>query len=373
MNSIKDIAQRMVEVRHHLHRNPELSFQEVNTCAYIADYLRCNGVEYSIVADTGILAVVYGQKKGDDTLIRADIDALPITENSSCDFASTNGAMHACGHDIHTSVLLGLLIWLYANGDKFSGRVVGLFQPGEEESPGGASLVLASGVLDKFSITRAFALHCAHDIPVGEFGARAGQYMASTSEMRILVKGSGGHAALPDGMVNPILVASQFIQSLKELENRYFNVIIAIGRVIAEGSTNVIPQTVSMAGTVRAMTLEVKAELKREIIKIARLCGDIDISFSEGYPPIINDLELSRKSIELLKEKYKVRELGLRMTADDFGFFAERYPSFYYRIGVKGSWETLFAPHTPQFMAADESICYGIESMAELVVGEVLK
>lgn len=355
-------------MRHHLHRHPELSFREVATCATIVDCLKNNAIECSVVAQTGVLAVVEGAKKGDDTLIRADIDALPIVENSGCEFASINGSMHACGHDIHTSILLGLLIWLSENRDKFAGRVVGLFEPGEEESPGGASLVLAEGVLSPFNIARAFALHTAHDIPVGEFGVRRGEYMASTSEMRIVVKGSGGHAALPVGMVNPILIASQLILSLKELEQQYENVIIAVGRVIADGSTNVIPESVSMAGTVRAMTSNGKAELKEKITALAKHLGDVEVTFTDGYPPVVNDAALSDWAIAVLKNKFEVRELGLRMTADDFGFFAERYPSFYYRLGVNGGWNGLFAPHTPQFMAADESIYYGIQSMAELII-----
>lgn len=361
----------MVHVRHHLHRNPELSFKEVNTSAYLAEQLSFHGISYQKVAKTGILAIVEGKKGDNDTLIRADIDALPIHENSGCDFSSQNEAMHACGHDIHSSVLLGLLIYLSENRDQFTGRVIGLFEPGEEESPGGASMVISEGALSQFNITSAYALHTAHDIEVGKFGVRRGEYMASTSEMRFVVHGSGGHAALPAGMTNPILTASQLILSLKELEQQHKDVIIAIGRVIAEGSTNVIPTTVQMAGTVRAMSSAGKTALKEKIRNTAQAIGDIEVAFTDGYPPIYNNPIVADRAIARLKNKFgreKIIELGLRMTADDFGFFSELYPSFYYRLGVKGDWEGNFAPHTPQFRADDGAIFYGIEAMVELII-----
>ncbi|MEG0565598.1 MAG: M20 family metallopeptidase [Hungatella sp.] len=369
-NKLEEIAEKMVLVRHHLHRNPELSFREYGTCDFLTKILDSYKISYTIVAQTGILAVVEGAGKGDDVLVRADIDALPIREESGCEYSSSCDAMHACGHDIHTSVLLGLLIYLVQNRELFSGRLVGLFQPGEEESPGGASLVLAEGVLDNFNIKAAYALHTAHDMEVGKFGVRRGEYMASTSEMRIMVHGTGGHAALPKGMINPILIASKLILALKEVEQSHSDVIIAVGRVIAEGSTNVIPTSVSMSGTVRAMNLTGKAELKDKIRALAKELGDIEVSFTDGYPPIYNNRKLAEKSIAILKKEFgdeNIIELGLRMTADDFGFFSELYPSFYYRLGVKGDWDESFAPHTPKFKADDKAIYYGIKSLIELI------
>lgn len=374
-SNIEELASQMVEVRHHLHRNPELSFKEYETCAYISRILDSYGISYIKVAGTGILAVIEGNSEGSDTLVRADIDALPIHEESGCEYSSVNSAMHACGHDIHTSVLLGLLIHLVKNKDIFSGRVLGFFEPGEEQSPGGASLLLAEGVLERYNIKAAYALHTAHDIEVGRFGVRKGEYMASTSEMHIKVHGSGGHAALPAGMTNPILIGSQFILSLKELEKIYNNVIIAVGRVHAEGSTNIIPTEVTMAGTVRAMTSVGKAELKNKIIELAQSLGDIEVTFSDGYPPIYNNEVLADRAIAILREKFgneNIVELGLRMTADDFGFFSELYPSFYYRLGVKGYWQDAYAPHTPKFRADDRSIYFGIKSLLALIMKESL-
>lgn len=370
-SNLKEIAEKMVAVRHHLHRTPELSFREFQTYAYLTEQLSHYNIFFEKVANTGILAVVEGIKGDQDTLIRADIDALPILENSGCDYSSQNDAMHACGHDVHTSVLLGVLIYLSENRDQFTGRVIGLFEPGEEESPGGASMVIAEGILDQFNITTAYALHTAHDMEVGKFGVRKGEYMASTSEMRLVVHGSGGHAALPTGMINPILLASQLILSLKELEQRHKDVIIAIGRVMAEGSTNIIPTTVNMAGTLRVMSIEGKAELKERIKEVAQSIGNVNVTFTDGYPPIYNNPALAERAIARLKNKFgdkNIIELGLRMTADDFGFFSERYPSFYYRLGVKGDWEANFAPHTPQFRADDKAIFYGIEAMTELII-----
>lgn len=371
-NNIEHISQQMVAVRHHLHQHPELSFQEYATCAYIEEILHKNNIYCQRVATTGLIVVVSSENEcGGDILIRADIDALPIMEATGYDYSSVNEAMHACGHDIHTSVLIGVLIYLSQNRDKFSGRVVAVFEPGEEQSPGGASMIIKEGVLDSFNIVKAFALHTAHDISVGRFGARRGEYMASTSEMHITVKGIGGHAALPKGIINPILISSQLILALKALEDKYENVIIAIGRVHADGATNVIPSEVTLSGTVRAMTMQRKIEIQNYINLISKsLDGNIKLTFTDGYPPVYNDEQLYDESIALLSEKFgreAIDDLGLRMTADDFGFFAQSYPSFYYRLGVKGSWDGLYSPHTPQFRADDAAICYGIESLITLL------
>lgn len=388
MNQIKEIAQKMIEIRHHLHANPELSFKEYATSAYITSILSRHNIYYEKVAQTGVLAVIEGTGQKDnnkDILIRADIDALPITEETTLEYRSVNGAMHACGHDIHTSILLGVLIYLSTNKDSFSGKVIGLFQPGEEESPGGASMIIKEKVLDKFNIKTALALHTAHDMPVGNFGVREGIYMASTSEMRINIEGSGGHAALPINMTNPILSAAQLITELKKLEHEYSEdaqpVIIAVGRVIADGSTNIIPSLVSLEGTIRAMSLRAKADIKSRINTIAKNIAfnsetKINVTFTDGYPPVRNDLGLAIKARDILIETYgsdHIKELAIRMTADDFGFFSELYPSFYYRLGVMKNGDECHSPHTSKFTADDSSIYFGIDSMVKLIIDLPIK
>lgn len=382
MLDLKDILDKAIDARHYLHANPELSFKEFGTCLYISNILKDNNISYEIVADSGILVTIQGVKDdvdSCDTLIRADIDALPIVENSGYSHSSKNGAMHACGHDIHTSVLLGTLLYFSKNNHIFSGKIIGLFQPGEEESPGGASIVISSGVLNRFNIKRAFALHIAHDMPVGSFGLRKGLYMASTSEMRFTLKGSGGHAALPKNMTNPLLAMAQLIVKLKELEKNLNRdespIIIAVGKVIANGSTNVIPSEVLMEGTIRAMSLDTKNIIKKEIKELASYLSldsgvVIDVDFSDGYPPIFNNELLSERAKKILIESYgcdKVMNLDMRMTADDFGFISNLFPSFYYRLGVLKDGEISYPPHTAKFNADDNSIYYGIESMIKIV------
>ncbi len=371
-SSIDRIVAEMVAVRHHLHRNPELSFVEWESSAYIKSILEREGISFECVAETGVLAVVEGAEEGSDRLIRADIDALPICEDTGLEYASTNGAMHACGHDIHTAVLLGTLIWLSSNRDKFSGRVIGLFQPGEECSPGGASIVLASGALNSFDIKEAYALHTAHDMPVGCFGARSGEYMASTSEMRITVKGDGGHAALTNGDSSSITLTAEIIMALREIEKRYSDSVVAIGRVEANGTTNVIPLTVSLEGTVRAMSVKKREDIINDIYKcVEAISPDANISFTHGYPPIINNPELSDKSIAKLKNKFgeeSVIPLAIRMTSDDFGLISEIYPSFYFRLGVKEGDGVAPMPHTAKFVASDGAIVWGVLALSELIV-----
>lgn len=360
------LISHIIELRHKLHAHPELSFQEHATCALLCGELDSRGIKHQVVANTGVLAICEGAKAGGDILLRADIDALPIVESNALPYCSTNGAMHACGHDIHTAVLLGTLFYLSEHPECFAGRVIGLFQPGEEESPGGASIVLGEGVLDKFNIKKAYALHTAHDMPVGYFGARSGEYMASTSEIHLTVRGEGSHAALPAEGHNAIVDSAKIILALNELKQKYKNVIISIGHITAKGATNIVPSEVTLAGTLRALTSSLKEELKQEIKNLAeQLNPQCIISFTDGYPPVYNNEELATESITTLKNTFgddKVVSLGLRMTADDFGFIAERYPSFYFRLGVQGDWKHNAAPHTPHFLADDKAILYGIEA-----------
>ncbi len=363
--------QNMIDVRHYLHQNPELSFKEFNTCKFLKQELGKYGISYQEVAETGIVAVVEGALDGYDRVIRADIDALPIVECNNLDYASTNGAMHACGHDIHTTVLLGTLVWLSQNREQLKGRIIGVFQPGEEVAPGGASLILDSGVLDGYDIKAAYALHTAHDMPVGEFGVKIGEYMASTAEMRVEVCGVGGHAALIPDDDNTITDVAQIILKISEISSKYSNSILKFGNIITNSTTNIVPINVIMEGTVRAMAVSKRKEIEREIIEVVKsIAPSSKISFSSGYPPIYNNEDLATKCLTVLSDNFgegSVKPLNIRMTADDFGFFSERYPSFYYRLGVSEGVLKDSNPHTPYYIASDNSIEYGIKSMILLI------
>ncbi len=377
--TFQELINRAIEVQHHLHANPELSFEEWATCSFIENELKSYGITSQRVANTGLIAVIEGQRLNSDKqdiLLRADIDALPIIEESGLSYSSTNGAMHACGHDIHTAVLLGVIVWLHNNRNLFSGRVIALFQPGEECSPGGASLVLASGVLNQFNIKAAYALHTAHDMAVGSFGIREGEYMASTTELRIEIVGRGGHAALTPANDNTISDIANIIAAVRELSEESTTSLVAIGHIEAMGSTNIIPEKGAIKGTLRAMSIEQREILKNRVIEVVKRLSPLSrVTFTDGYPPIYNDLALTSRVISIFSKKFgsdKIYILPIRMTSDDFSNFSMLYPSVYYRLGVMPDGNNEVAlPHTSRFYADSKAIEFGISSLLELVAGNV--
>jgi amidohydrolase len=255
------LTEKVIGHRRHLHQNPELSFQEYNTAKYVASSLEAMGIEPEIgVADTGVVAVIKGLKEGNDGVIalRADMDALPIYEANDVSYKSqVDGVMHACGHDAHTASLLGVADILYGMRDHFSGTVKLIFQPGEEKSPGGASLMIKAGVLENPKPSHIIGQHVMPLIPAGKVGFREGMYMASTDEIYIKVKGKGGHAAMPEQNVDPILIASHLVVAMQQLVSRWSSPktpsVLSIGKMIANGANNVIPNEVTLEGTFRTM------------------------------------------------------------------------------------------------------------------------
>ncbi|MBO5903191.1 MAG: amidohydrolase [Tidjanibacter sp.] len=337
-----------------LHRNPELSFAEWKSAERIATFLREEGIEVRSVAGTGLLAVVRGElpdvgEKPRAVVLRAELDALPVTECATAEIRSEReGVMHACGHDLHSTALVGALLLLNRRRSDFSGVVFGLFQPGEECNPGGASMVLAENPFEGCNVVAALAEHSEPALPTGCFGFRAGRYMASSDELRFTVRGKGGHAALRDGMIDPVPAAAKLIGMLHEIPSmapdKSVPTILSIGKVEAAGATNVVPDEVYMEGTMRAFSEEWRREIKMLIRKAAAEIEEqtgtkIEVNISDGYPCVDNDKALTDRvkavCIGLFGEEQTV-SLGLRPTADDFGFIAGCYQAVYYRLGVGG-------------------------------------
>ncbi len=362
-----------VEFRRHLHAHPELSFREHATAAFIAEQLAELGIEHTPVAGTGVLARIPGRKTaaGDRraVVLRADIDALPITEQTDLAWSSCNrGVMHACGHDMHAAVLYGVLQRLAAEAD-FAGTLFGLFQPGEECNPGGASLVLAEKPFEGYDIRAVIGEHVEPQLEVGTLGFRAGKYMAASDELRFRIHGTGGHGALRSQLKDPVAAGAELLTRLIALNAE--ECVLSIGRVEAAGATNVVPDDVRMEGTLRTFD-----EREREIIhrRIANIAADIDkrhgtsteVEIGRGYPCVVNDEILVKRATALAKQTgLKVEMLPLRTTAEDFGFYCRVYPSLFYRLGVgPGAGRT----HTSRFIPREEAIDTGIDFMSRLAL-----
>ncbi len=359
-----------IEFRRHLHRYPELSYQEHATQRYIMAALQAAGIECRPIAETGVLAKLEG--RGELTgcvVLRADIDALPIEEANELEYRSENaGVMHACGHDIHAAVLYGVLLELNESRD-FEGTIFGLFQPGEELNPGGASLVLAEEPFEGYDVKAVVGQHVEAQLLVGTLGFRPGKYMASSDEIRFNIYGVGGHGAMRHRVKDPVQAASDYLLRLLELNS--MELVLSIGKVVADGATNVIPAKVYLEGTMRTFDEAVRAATKERIATIAREVEQrwsgitIEVMISHGYPCVTNDKRLTELAIEESCKNYETIPLSLRTTSEDFGFYTTRYPSLFYRLGASTE-QGVGAPHTATFCPSEGAITVGIEFMTRM-------
>ena len=357
-----------IEFRRELHRHPELSFEEVQTAQYIEKCLTEAGISHSRIAETGVLAKIEG--KGDLSraiVLRADIDALPIKEQSGLEYASENeGVMHACGHDIHAAVLYGVLLRLAEKRD-FEGTIFGLFQPGEECNPGGASKVLQEEPFADYNIVAVVGEHTDSGLEVGELGFCKGEFMAANDELRFWVRGKGGHAAMRDKLNDTVVAAANLVTMLNAVNDE--NTVLSIGKVIADGATNVIPDEVYMEGTFRCFSEEHRRTVW-QIIEAAAQSVDAkfgtstEVDINHGYPAVVSNDELVDKAVALATENgVSVKMLPKRYTAEDFGHYCVRYPSLFYRLGVGSD---AGRSHTSTFAPNEEAIEVGIDFMEKL-------
>lgn len=363
-------------IRHHIHSNPELSFEEYNTSAFIASKLTEWGIKHQTgVAGTGIVALLEGKNPGKRCIaLRADMDALPIQEANDTSYRSKNdGVMHACGHDVHSSCLLGAARILHELRDEWEGTIKLLFQPGEEKHPGGASLMIADGVLENPKPQSIFALHVYPHLPCGTAGFRAGQYMASADEIYITIEGKGGHAALPHQTIDPIAVSAQVITALQQVISRKANPLIpsvlTFGKIAGGFATNVIPEKVEILGTFRTMDEKWRYEAHKWIKDITeQVCASYGakatVEIPQGYPSLYNDPALTMHAEGWARQYIggeNVHTLDLRMAAEDFSFYTLQVPGCFFRIGTNRNNETFTAPvHNAKFDIDEEALKTGV-------------
>ena len=382
----KQYAQEFIEIRRHIHAHPELSFQEVETAAFVRKKLDSWGIEYTAqVGGEGVVAIVKGNNPSSRSVaLRGDMDALPIEEKTGVEYQSKNiGIMHACGHDVHTTCLLGAAKILNELKDHWNGTLTLVFQPAEEKLPGGASIMLKDGLFSKEKPEKILAQHVFPELPVGKVGITPGAYMASSDELYITVKGKGGHGAKPDHTVDPVLIASHLIIALQQVVSRWSNPItpsvLTIGKVIANGATNVIPSEVTMEGTFRTFDENWRSDAHQRMIALAKglvegMGGTVEFRVERGYPVVYNDPEVtavSRKIAEDYLGKDNVVTLERRATAEDFAYFSQVVPGCFYRLGTASeNGDNRFSVHHPQFNIDEKAIELGMGMMAYMAIVE---
>ena len=387
INKIKSLAKELkndiIGVRRHLHQFPCLSFEEYETAQFIHALLDSWNIEHEFLTETGIVATIKGRNPEKKTIaLRADIDALPIQEKNECSYKSTfDGVMHACGHDAHAAMLLGAANVLNHLKDDFEGTIKLIFQPGEEKLPGGASVMIENGVLKDVDLI--IAQHVYPDLPCGEVGFHAGEFMASCDEINITIKGRGGHAAKIKERDNTTMAAAKLLCAVSELssefnkEQRKNPIIIAFGSFIADGTYNVIPNEVTLKGTMRTFDENDRKSIKN---KIKEICAEVASSFNveadlfieEGYPVLINDVSLTNllknKAVDFMGEE-KVKDIPQLMTAEDFAWYSHQTKACMYRIGTSNGEKGIVSKqHTPTFDIDEDALETGMGLMAWLAI-----
>ncbi len=375
-------APDIIANRRHLHANPELSFEEDNTSAFVFSKLK----EYSLdpqmgIGGNGVVALIKGSNPDRKVIaLRADMDALPIVEQNDLPYKSLNeGVMHACGHDVHTSSLLGAARILHDIKDSFEGTVKLIFQPGEEKIPGGASLMIKDGVLENPAPDSILGQHVMAQLPAGKVGFKPGMYMASADEIYIKVIGKGGHGAMPDDNIDPVLIASHIIVALQQIVSRHANpktpTVLSFGKVVANGATNIIPDEVHVEGTFRTLDEDWRYDAHKKMKDIAEslargMGAEIEFTVLNGYPFLKNETRLTGRSkdfaIEYMGEE-NVVDLDIWMAAEDFAYFSQKVDSCFYRLGTRNEEKGIISNvHTPTFNVDESALEIGAGLMAWL-------
>ncbi len=382
----KDYFTETVEVRRHLHRHPELSFEEFNTSAFVKKKLEQLGIPYQEIAGTGVVGMIKGDKTSDRVIaLRADMDALPITEVEGRSYGSENiGVMHACGHDVHTSSLLGVARILQHVKSEFGGTIKLIFQPGEEKLPGGASLMIKEGVLKNPEPEAVLGQHVMPFIEVGKVGFRPGQYMASSDELYMTVKGKGGHGAQPHNNIDPIAITAQIITALQQIVSRSADpripTVLSWGKIVGNGATNVIPDEVYLEGTFRTFNEKWRAEahekMKRMAVGIAESMGaTCDFEVRRGYPALVNEPRLTERARSYAEDylgKENVLELELWPAAEDFAYYSQEANACFYRLGTRNEAKGITsAVHTPTFDIDEDALQLSIGLMSYITLRQL--
>ena len=389
-DEIKEAAQRVfnevIANRRHLHAHPELSFCEYETSGFIKQKLGQMGISWMAMADTGIVAVIQGEIASQRVIaLRADIDALPIAEANEVTYASQNkGIMHACGHDAHTSSLLGAAQILQSLKSKFAGTIKLIFQPAEEKLPGGASIMIKEGVLENPVPEAIIGQHVMPALECGKIGIREGRFMASMDEIFVKVRGKGGHGAQPHQNIDPVLITSHIIVALQQVVSRMADpmlpTVLSFGKVIANGAINVIPDEVYIEGTFRTLDEKWRDEAHVKIKTMAEtiaksMGGSCEFNIVRGYPPLVNEKRLTehvRSFAEDYLGKENVLDLDVWMAAEDFAYYSQAANSCFYLLGVgnkeKGITSSL---HTPTFNIDENALALSTGLMAYIALKQL--
>lgn len=374
--------EEFLNIRRHLHMYPELSYEEKNTSAYVLEHLDKQGIKYTKgYCKYGIVAEIKGKKKGGLVYLRGDMDALPITEKNKVSYKSKNsGIMHACGHDVHTTGVLGAAIILNKLKADLKGTVRIIFQPGEEQLPGGASIMIKEGAIKSAGKAKIFGQHVHPSLEVGKVGFHPGEYMASADELYIEIKGKGGHAALPKNFIDPIMVSAEVLSALHKLVGRYSDplvpTVLSFGKIWSDGgATNIIPDKVHFVGTFRTMNEDNRThmhQLIHQVTKnIAKAYGakaKVDIKY--GYPTLYNNEELTHSAMDSARSYMGAKNVILldkRMTAEDFSYYSRMMPACFYRLGTGNKKKGITSPvHTPTFDIDENALATAVGLMAYL-------
>ncbi len=388
---IKSLAQaykqEVIDLRRHLHSHPELSFKEFQTAAFVAEKLKAIGItEIESKATTGWSALIKGKNPEKKVVaLRADMDALPISEANEVPYKSQNpGVMHACGHDAHTASLLGAAKILHEVRDQFEGTIKLIFQPGEEIIPGGASLMIKDKVLENPRPQYILGQHVMPMIPAGKVGFRSGLYMASADELYLTIKGKGGHGAMPETFIDPVLISAHLLVALQQIVSRVANPkipsVLSFGRVEALGATNIIPNEVKIQGTFRTLDEAWRAKAHEKMRQIAEgivegMGGQLDFEIRKGYPFLKNNPELTARSVAAAQTYLgaeNVLDLDIWMAAEDFAYFSQEIDGCFYRLGTRNEARGITSGvHTSTFDIEEEALEIGAGLMAWLAVSEL--
>ena len=386
-NRIQELAAGVLEStiqnRRHLHAHPELSFQEHKTVAFVATKLDELGIAYKPMANTGLVALITGDKPSDHVVaLRADMDALPIQEANEVAYKSTHaGVMHACGHDAHTASLLGTAAILQQLKAEFGGTIKLIFQPAEELLPGGANQMIKEGVLENPKPQAVLGQHVMPFIETGKVGFRSGKYMASTDELYVTVNGKGGHAAQPQQNIDPVMITAQILVSLQQIVSRTANPntpsVLSFGKVQANGATNVIPNEVKLEGTFRTMDEAWRAEAHTRMKKMAEgiaesMGGTCEFEIKKGYPFLVNEEKLTAQAKQYAQEylgKENVLDLDIWMAAEDFAYYSQVTDACFYRLGTRNEAKGITSSvHTPTFDIDENAFAISTGLMAYIAL-----
>lgn len=374
------LFEKVKNYREYMHQHPELSYMEVETMRFVSEKLAELGIPFvNGVGGTGVVALIQADKHAGLSCValRADLDALPITEENDVPYKSiVPGVMHGCGHDVHTAILLGAAEILYEIKEELPMPVKLIFQPGEEKNPGGATYMIRDKVLENPRVDKMYALHVFPDLPVGELGFHAGRYMASCDEIYITINGKGGHGATPHQCVDPIIIGANILLQLQQLVSRKCDpkipCVLSFGHFEALGATNVIPSKAHLKGTFRTMDETWREQalvlIEQQVRDIAMAHGaTVEIEISKGYPCVENDVALTNDlalKAKALIGNDKVHDLPIRLTSEDFAFYSQLVPACFFRLGVRNEEKGIvYGVHHPRFDIDSDALILGVRMM----------